>query len=461
MTLEEKILKINVPSVSELPNVGSLPAGTAATIEDFFETFVRDRLPERDVIKHWHKLLMDYTSDLTKLSCCVRFGNNGTDKASSSGEKGYYKLRRGWLTQNDRDDFEYFFADNFFSSFIYKLALDGVKPSVAEVGSLFRQHKFPYGFGFLIDKKVNEYKGVVVAVAKEPGFLGNYKLSHVFDSGEFFDIGGRMYGDASLTEKHFPIGHSNDFLKNSDRIRRMHISDESKAVIVAKFLRFAHPFNYFLTPAKTRHVCGQPVYKKDIGEDPRMISYVRQYLEKEYPDEHSEFVSKIMWYEDPHAVAATGKERIDITYGMDAAKTSSVTPAPAAKKTVTVAPKTSTTTLSKVPIDLTKLTRAYLETFKVGEIANQVLRAILASGKVPKNTVDAWKTVSGSKATFGLSDPILGYSRKDSKGYNRYYDNTLNLYGEDLYLCSQWKINHKARLITWILNWIAANGGKI
>jgi hypothetical protein len=146
---------------------------------------------------------------------------------------------------------------------------------------------------------------------------------------------------------------------------------------------------------------------------------------------------------------------------MDATTTSSVTPVPAAKKTVTVTHKPSTTTSPKVPIDLTKLTRVYLETFKVGEIANQVLRAILASGKVPKNTVDAWKTVSGSKAAFGLSDPILGYSRKDSKGYNRYYDNTLNLYGEDLYLCSQWKINHKARLITWIINWIAANGGKI
>ena len=83
MTLEEKMLTINAPSIAEIPNVGVLPTGTADTIEIFFTTFVKDRLPKSDVIKHWHKLLMEYTRDLTRLSCCVRFGNNGTKKLSS------------------------------------------------------------------------------------------------------------------------------------------------------------------------------------------------------------------------------------------------------------------------------------------------------------------------------------------------------------------------------------------
>lgn len=108
MILEEKIRTIHKPAIADIPNVGLLPTGTTDTIEKFFITFVKDRLPKKDVVKHWHKILMEYTSDLIKLSCCVRYGNNGSDKPSSRGEAGYYKLRRGWLTKNDTDDFEYF-----------------------------------------------------------------------------------------------------------------------------------------------------------------------------------------------------------------------------------------------------------------------------------------------------------------------------------------------------------------
>lgn len=461
MTLEEKIRTINIPAIADIPNIGALPAGSADTIETFFETFVKDRMPKKDVIKHWHRILMDYTSNLTRLSCCVRFGNNGTNKLSSRGEAGYYKLRRGWLTKNDTDDFEYFFADNFFSSFVYKLAIDEFKPSVAEFGDLFRQHKFPYGFGFLIDKKINEYKGVVIAVAKEPGFLGNYKLSHVFDSGEYFDIDGTMYGDASLTEKYFPIGHSDDFLKQGDRIRRMHISNDAKRVIVAKFLRFAHPFNYFLTPAKTRHVCAQPVYKKDIGEDPRMISYVRQYLAKEYPQEYREFVSKIMWYENPHAVVATGKERIDITYGIVAKTASPSLSTPSVKKTVAVTKKPATSASPKVLIDLTKLSASYLERFKPGVIAYQVLGAILNSGKLSLNDISKFKSAVETKAIFGFEKPLLSPTIIRANGNSKCYVKPFVLNGETLYMYSQWYDTHKERLIKWILNWISANGGKI
>lgn len=328
-----------------------------------------------------------------------------------------------------------------------------------ELGDLFRQHKFPYGFGFLIDKKINEHKSVVIAVAKEPGFLGNYKLSHVFDSGEYFDIDGTMYGDASLTEKYFPIGHSDDFLKQRDRVRRMHISDDAKRVIVAKFLRFAHPFNYFLTPAKTRHVCAQPVYKKDIGEDPRMISYVRQYLAKEYPQEYQEFVSKIMWYEDPHAVVATGKERIDITYGIDVKAASPSLSTPSVKKPVAVTKKPATS--PKALIDLTKLSASYLEQFKPGAIAFQVLGAILNSGKVSLSDITKFKSAVETKAIFGFEKQLLSPTIIRANSNSKCYVKPFVLNGETLYMYSQWYDTHQERLIKWILNWISTNGGKI
>lgn len=298
MTLEEKLDKIDEPKLEK--TIGLLPKGTNDTVGDFFEKFVKPRLPKKSTIKLWHRILMDYTDDLSNISCCVRYGNNGSEKVSEYGESGYYKLRRGWLTKNTADGFEYFFADNFFSSFIYKMALDGFVPAdVKELRAIFRNCKFPYGFGFKIDKKVNEYKGVVIAIGKEPGFLDNYKLSHVFDAGEYFLMDdGSVLGDAELSPLYYPIGHSDDFLKHSDKTRKMFISPEAKKVIVAKFLRFAHPLNYFLTPSKKLHSCKSKVYKNDIGEDPIMIYYVRQHLKKEYPTEYAEFLDRIMWRDE-------------------------------------------------------------------------------------------------------------------------------------------------------------------
>jgi len=319
MTLEEKILKISENPIADVANIGLLPTGNAATIEEFFNKFVKPRLPEEKTVKQWHKILMEYTDEENwpELSCCVRYGNNGGKKKSKWGETDYFKLRRGWLTKNKDDKFEYFFADNSFPAFVYKMALDGFCPANAdELKNVFKEHKFPYSFGFFVDKTKNEYKGVVIAEGRNPGFLGNYKLSHIFDAGKYFDIYGIEKGDAELSDEYYPIGHSNDFLRNPDRIRVMEIDDFSKKVIIAKFLRFAHPFNYFLTPTKKHHICGEYVYKKDIGEDPRMISFLKTYLEATYPAEYSEFKKRIMWFEGTDIVVATGKERIDITYGM-------------------------------------------------------------------------------------------------------------------------------------------------
>ncbi len=321
MTLKEKIDTINRPEVKPFDD------GSNTTIKEFFDEFVLPRLPGEDCIKKWHKLLMEYTdeSNFDKISCCVRYGNVGTKARSKYGETGYYKLRRGWLTRNNDDNFEYFFADNFFSHFIYKMALDGFCPEPQEFEDAFRKHEFPYGFGFMIDEKINEYKGVKIKTAREPGFLGKYKLSHVFDSGENFLINGVKYlgkADKQLSDLYYDIGHSNDFLTNSDHVRVMNIDSTAKKVIVAKFLRFVHPFNYFLTPRKKAHTCGGKVYKKDIGEDPEMISYVKAYLKKTYPNEFKEFVEKILWLKSPNVNNGNGNTIINIAYSNDKIKNS-------------------------------------------------------------------------------------------------------------------------------------------
>lgn len=116
---------------------------------------------------------------------------------------------------------------------------------------------------------------------------------------------GTVLSDTDLSPKYFPIGHSNDFLNEHDKIRKIKITEEAKKVIVAKFLRFAHPLNYFLTPSKKLHTCETKVYMNDIGEDPMMIHIVKQYLKEKYPKEYQEFLEKIMWTD----------KYIGITYG--------------------------------------------------------------------------------------------------------------------------------------------------
>ncbi len=454
MTLEERLNSISTPKIDNMSNVGHLPNGKADTIKEFFDTFVEPRLPDEDVIRGWHKLLMDYTEDLASVSCCIRFGNQ---RAPATGTRwGEYKdnaLRRGWVTKNKADSFEYFFTDNHFCTYTCKMALSGFVPSLVEFSDAFHNHKFPYGFMFYL-RNHPEVDGAVAAFGKNPGFSSNYKISHVFDAGAYFLVNGKIRNDAELSELYYPIGHSDDFLKNGDRVRKMNISDEAKQVIVAKFLRFAHPFNYFLTPTtKPKLHTYDPsvsIKNNDVGEDDRLLYYVRNYLKKKYPDVYKEFLERTLWPYDPDITYPdTGSEYIGMDYG------------PHLKGTTSSSAAAKPTTITKNVINLCMINYAYLDSFKVGEIANQVLSAIFKSGKVSKAEVDKWKTDTATKAAFGFGKPLLSPDRKDAKGYNRYYDEPLDLCGETLYLYSQWLEGHKERLINWIVNWVAINGSII
>jgi hypothetical protein len=112
MTLEERLNSINTPKIKDVLNIGLLSDGKAETVKEFFDKFVEDRLPGENVIRVWHQLLKGHTKDLSKLSCCVRYGYQRDPKGGTPwGEVHDDALRRGWLTQNTTDEFEYFFTD--------------------------------------------------------------------------------------------------------------------------------------------------------------------------------------------------------------------------------------------------------------------------------------------------------------------------------------------------------------
>lgn len=455
MTLEERLNSISTPNIKNIPGVGLLPDGKADTVKEFFDTFVVKKLPDENIIRAWHQLLKEYTKDLSKVSCCVRYGyQRGPKGGTPWGEVHDDALRRGWLTQNTTDGFEYFFTDNHFCTYPCKMALCGFVPTLDEFSEAFHQHKFPYGFMYYL-RNHPEVDGAVIEYGKNPGFSSNYKISHVFDAGASFMVNGKSCNDAELSPLYYPLGRRDDFLKHHDHVRKMDISEEAKKVIVAKFLRLTHPFNYFLTPTThpKLHVYDPvaAIEMNDIGEDPRLLYYMRNYLKEKYPDIYKEFLEMTLWPENPDTIYPdTGSEYIGMDYGPHL---KSVTTSGAAT------PKKITT--PKNVIDLSALNYAYLDQFKPGKIAYQVLGAILRSGKVSKTDVDAFKTSAATKSTFGFGKPLLSPVMVRTSNINRYYADDFTLFGERLYLYSQWLDSHKARLIRWILNWIAANGGTI
>ena len=75
--------------------------------------------------------------------------------------------------------------------------------------------------------------------------------------------------------------------------------------------------------------------------------------------------------------------------------------------------------------------------YKVGQLANVVLRNMLESGKASPAEIKDMLTLTYSRSTFGLQYPLLVKSGSpfDAK---RYYINPLKINNVFYYLCSQW-----------------------
>ena len=111
------------------------------------------------------------------------------------------------------------------------------------------------------------------------------------------------------------------------------------------------------------------------------------------------------------------------------------------------------------------LAPGYLDTFRIGEIAQQVLIKIIQmgidSGTFTKDDIDKFRTEKGRRSsTFMISKPLLSLNRQDAKGYYRYYRDPIKYNHETLYLFQDWNesdIEVKNNLIQWIINWAKTN----
>lgn len=496
----------------------------SATIADFYNDFVEERLPDPAIVIEWHNLLVKYASRKDAIFP-IRSGNVSK------------KLRRGWLVKAD-DGFSYMFTDNDLAAYIYKMALDGFCPDEDEFYKFMTEFVAPDKIEWLtiinqnprkrskatinnaIDKATNKERhflrmpihfnriggaGVDKSEDEKNAYINtdpaptcclgkyNYKHAHLIGVGDaLYKIS--VHGEIStfLFEdvKSVLIGEDRDYQWDdtiSNYVWNRKIGDYSgsidfnviEEIIVAQFFRFLDPLNHFLAPMaeqnKFTKANGYPAI--DIAEYDGLLRYIIARKSQSFGAVFTEFKSKVSAPDELFSSNSDmlGLEFIDAVYHEkslseqlygDGVRPPKTIRAPRISKTakrtkVKVSASGKKHATSTGIIDLSKISQSYLEQFKPGAIAFQVLGAILNSGKISSSDIAKFKSAAATKAIFGFEKPLLSPSIIRANGNSKCYVKPFILNGETLYMYSQWYDTHQERLIQWILNWIAANGGKI
>lgn len=492
MTLEEKILNIHKNSANS--KLKPLDTNFAKDIQTFWRDVVDPMLPDYDTMKKWHNLLIEYISFPEAVFMLRRAHDESPAYKESVPADA---LRRGFLTKTDAG-YDFVYNDNDFATYMLAMVLDGdiidtlkstdLKTYLKKPNSIIRFNRSGKG-GIETDRAFFKINGPQPRISKN-----GYTVAHIFDVNNHYydeDLGfNNTRGDQALQSPEVQIdrGMYSDYIlqetnagKNLYYRDGYHVGPGARRFLEAHMLRFLHPLNYFCTPKDnmngytycefTDHVHaerGRHTHRRfhRISGYEHLLYYAHYKFKEKYTDIYDDFLNRIMlpkntfdfFEKSVEDVDYYGSEIIDVEYGNPLSRSSG---------TATTAAKAPP--ISKNMIDLTKISSTYLDGFKVGKIANQVLRSIIENGsscgKITKTDIDIFKTEKGRRtSTFMISKPLLSLSKLDDKGYLRYYDEPIVCYGETLYLYKDWNNSDKElrdNLISWIMSWINTNSGII
>jgi len=334
------------------------------TIDDFYNTFIEKRLPDKDVALAWHNMLIDY-SNKPGAVFPIRSGNT----------KG--KLRRGWLVRVHKHDalFSYMFTDNDLAAYIYKIALDGYCPTSDEFYEYMTIFKAQEDIDWLKEKNTNNRKKkakINNSIDRETGLerwflsmpvhfnriggsgpdktedeknayintspapsccLGNYnyKHSHLIDVANMeYEIpknGSYKFKDI----KNFLLGTDENYkwdttINNYAWNRIPDDNDEYdfdliEKIIKAQFFRFLDPLNHFLAPMseQNKYTRADGELSLDIAEYENLQKYIIFRKKESYNLNNSAFDKFIELTCAPKEssnidIQKIGAEKIDIVY---------------------------------------------------------------------------------------------------------------------------------------------------
>lgn len=311
MTLVEKLKQINKTPVIPLQN------GFAEKAEDFGNNFIFPRLPKREVALQWHKVLTEYVTR-PNATFALRFYNSALPSK-------YETLRRGFLTRTDKG-YSFFYTDNFHAAYYFKMALDDFVPSVDEIISAYSSRQFPARFGPVTSE---EREFAAMPNEYNPGFtIAGYKIAHIHNVGTDYYSSGKNFSLSDVVEKYFPRGERTDWSERTDShgkyyLRDLAVNDDAKKYLVAEFLRFVHPFNYFLMPImigkNSRAVWAHLNRRKDAAEYLPLLDFVRNKFAEIYGEAYEEFLDLIMVDRenlDARSLQVSGDLSLKILYGI-------------------------------------------------------------------------------------------------------------------------------------------------
>lgn len=110
--------------------------------------------------------------------------------------------------------------------------------------------------------------------------------------------------------------------------------------------------------------------------------------------------------------------------------------------------QTSKTVTSEVSLRIQDI-----DEMKVGKIASVFVREVLEKGKVPNDVIKSLMDAKYSKRVFNLNYPFLTEEIDESTKV-RYYAKPLIIAGKKYYMCSQWVIGQKGKLLEWLKEYI-------
>ena len=302
MTLLEKLFSIHKPLIDPLPN------GEAHSIEELWEKLIKKYLPQPDVVLAWHDLLIKYIKSSHPTYAIGGFNSFSPEK--------YSALRRGFLS--NAGEFSFFYTDNFFAAYIQKMALDGYVPTLNEFIAAFKNREFPSRFGMNTSE---ERELLAIKQGKDPKINGaGFKVAHIIPVGMEYNFNHRIIGVNEILQSYFPNGNRDDWKLTQDYSGTYYVRDfvpkpDADKYAMAHFLRFVHPFNYFLCPKKN---CESNDKCKELAEYHALLHYAHDYNLKIYGSKYLEFLSYIMpldEYFSPRYKSLCSM--ISVKYGLD------------------------------------------------------------------------------------------------------------------------------------------------
>jgi hypothetical protein len=311
MTLQEKLDTIREPRISEIE------VGASETIAEFWDAFVAPKLIPAEYVQEWWDLLKRYIEEPDALFAIRTFGN---------GRDWDRDLRRGFYNIVTNDTYRFFYTDNFFTAYFFKMAYDHYIPTYEDFKETMISRKFPARFGR--SQRSERDKAAISLAGKDP-YIANagYKISHIMNAGADIWDGERLAKISDICEDYFPRDEYEDWTLHEDSsgsfyARDIEVDEHGKELLKAHFLRLTCPMNFILTPKRNLQQLRVHVRLNDIGESDQLQKYAMKKFHEIYGSMYEEFLSKIAMKPnfDINAIASTGDFEVGIQYGTNHAQ---------------------------------------------------------------------------------------------------------------------------------------------